>query len=54
MGHPVAKEEYEWKTNIICFLLTITQFDVKKVQWPLKSMPQPLQREVKHTLKVYM
>merc|ERR1712223_270683 len=28
-----------------------TQFDIKKVQWPLKALPQPLSREVKHDLK---
>ena len=50
-GHPVAKEEYEWKAEIVCFLLAITQFEVKKVQWPLKSTPQPLQREVKFSLR---
>ena len=50
-GHPAAKEEYDWKAEIVCVLLAITQFEVKKVQWPLKSIPQPLQREVKFSLR---
>ena len=51
VGHPAMQNEHAWKTEVICFLLTLTQFDVRKVQWPLKAMPQPLQREAKFDLK---
>ena len=41
----------QWKTDIICLILTISQFEVKTPMKPLKKLPLPLTKETKHELK---
>ena len=44
----------QWKTDIICLILTISQFEVKSLNKEfklLKKLPLPLTKETKHELK---
>ena len=47
----VKKARNQWKTEIICLILTISQFEVKSLVGPLKAVPLPLTKETKHELK---
>ncbi len=52
VGHQAANNEYGWKSELICFILSLTQFEVeKKFIWPLKALPMPLSKEAKNELK---
>ena len=41
----------QWKTDIICLILTISQFEVKSPFKLIKTCPLPLTKETKHELK---
>ena len=51
VGHPSSSEEITWKTDILCFILSLTQFVLKEPHGPLKTVPLSLSRDARFELR---
>lgn len=51
VGHPATANDLEWKTEVICYLMTIILFELKQPLWPFKVIPLPLSRDARIELK---
>lgn len=51
VAHPSTSVDLDWKAETICFLLSVTQFELKKPHGPVKIVPLPFSREAKLEVK---
>ena len=51
VGHPSTVEEIQWKTEILCFIFTMTQFVLKEPYGSVKTVPLALARDARQELR---